>query len=1439
MKKYLNMRCLFTGILLSVISPLMANTYTVNTATDFPVSGGVVTVTGAIIGGAGAGQVSLRSAIIASNANAGADIILFNAALNGVPITLSIVNAGGVNEDACQTGDLDVTGNLTITGNGAANTIIQAGTTNANGIDKVFAINPFCNVAIAFTITGVTIRYGRNSQPFGAPDFSYTGGGIDWCGIGNSTLTMTNCVIDNNNNLNGYGGGLNIDEVAPAAGVVNITGTTFSNNNCYYWGGGVNIFGDDVQVTVNNSTISGNTTTGIGGAGTQGGGANIRITHSTANPIPFVTFDNTSITGNTGKGFGGGVCIQGSGKQNVTFQNGSSITNNTVLLNGVICQGGGIEIDADPAFTNTFNGTIITGNHADAGANARGGGVFLNTGVMNMTGGSISNNTSREGAGFALEDGTVTMNRVTATNNSATVSGGGFFTTTTSTGSLTMNFGRIVNNTAPAGSALTRNTGTISVDNNWWGINTTPAPSLIAGAVTVNNWLQLKSTASASPICSGANSIVTASFLTNSVGTPVTLANLVTLIGQSITFSSILGTLSSAQPTIQPSGTATVTYTAGGTGGAGSVNAQVDNVPAAEITPSRASITVNTASAAPTGATGTTTICSGGSTTLTVTGGTKGTGASTQWFTGSCGGLLVFTGDALNTGALVASTTYFVRYTGTCNTTTCATVTVTVVNGYTWFGSNSTSWTDASNWSACGVPPPGADITIATTTNSPTLPAGTTVVGMLTMNAGININLGGNTLSITSISGLGAITGSSTSNLIVAGTAGTINFTQTSAATRSLNNLTLSTGSSATLGNALDVYGTISLTTGSLNLNAQAVTLKSNATNTARVANLTGSTLSGATNVTVERWIKLRAGGTGRAYRLLAPTVNTTGTVRANWMEGGMNTVVGGANSNPVLLFGTHITGAGGNANGFDVTQNNQASVYATTNAVTPTYAAIGNTSGTLNALTGYFLFVRGDRSMNIHLNAAPNMPTSSTTLRTTGTLITGTQTAFTNAFIGGAGAKNLITNPYASPIDWAAVNAASTNVTGSYTYWDANIGLRGGFATVTTAGVSTPATSATQNIQSGQAFFVEASGAPVPTVSIQESHKSAGNNNGVFRTPEAPMESFRTELYFTEANGYRRVADGVIAVYDNKYKAAVDADDATEIGNWDENIAISRDGKKLAIEARPVITKTDDLPIYMNNMKKQDYEFEFTPSVFTNTNLKAELVDKFLGTRTLLSVTSSTTVGFTITDDPASAVADRFTVVFGAFGSPSGVDAITIKAFQQNGGVQVDWTSKTETDMVKYEVEKSAYGTSFSKVNSTTALGNSTTPVNYNWFDTNPVMGNNFYRIKGIDKVGNVRYSDMVKVLFGKGEPGIVVYPNPLQGKVFQVDMNNLAKGTYLLNLYNTMGQKLYSEKIQHDGAQAATKTIDLNMDVEQGFYQLQLIGDNGYKTTKSIIKN
>lgn len=87
--------------------------------------------------------------------------------------------------------------------------------------------------------------------------------------------------------------------------------------------------------------------------------------------------------------------------------------------------------------------------------------------------------------------------------------------------------------------------------------------------------------------------------------------------------------------------------------------------------------TIQSNSIAPTSITGNTTIGAGASTTLTATGGTLGTGAVVQWYTGSCAGTLVGTGASISVSPS-STTTYFVRYSGTCNSTGCVSTTVTV-----------------------------------------------------------------------------------------------------------------------------------------------------------------------------------------------------------------------------------------------------------------------------------------------------------------------------------------------------------------------------------------------------------------------------------------------------------------------------------------------------------------------------------------------------------------------------------------------------------------------------------------------------------------------------------------------------------------------------------------------------------------------------------------
>lgn len=87
-------------------------------------------------------------------------------------------------------------------------------------------------------------------------------------------------------------------------------------------------------------------------------------------------------------------------------------------------------------------------------------------------------------------------------------------------------------------------------------------------------------------------------------------------------------------------------------------------------------ITLNTLSSAPASvAASNSTVCSGSTATLTLSGGSLGTGASWQWFTGSCTGTAAGTGSSI-TVSPSSATTYFVKAVGSCNTTTCASVTI-------------------------------------------------------------------------------------------------------------------------------------------------------------------------------------------------------------------------------------------------------------------------------------------------------------------------------------------------------------------------------------------------------------------------------------------------------------------------------------------------------------------------------------------------------------------------------------------------------------------------------------------------------------------------------------------------------------------------------------------------------------------------------------------
>jgi Calx-beta domain len=282
------------------------------------------------------GQCSLIEAIVNANndaatfpecpAGSGADIIVLPANTN---VTLSAVFAKTYGQFGDSVGLPPITSRITIEGNGA--TIARQG--NAPGFGLIFVKGNSSSPGIPPTPGDLTLR-----------SLTLTGGSSFGGLSNNGTLSIENSIISGNS-----GGGVS------SSGTLTIAASTILGN----YGSGVSTsYGN---LTIQNSTISGNTTPG-GGGGVYNYAGTVAITNST-------------ISDNTAKSSGGGV----NNKYGFYGGVGRLTVSNSTISGNRANQGGGIFNDQfcfnySPLGRSgclfaalTLNGSLIAGNQASAG----------------------------------------------------------------------------------------------------------------------------------------------------------------------------------------------------------------------------------------------------------------------------------------------------------------------------------------------------------------------------------------------------------------------------------------------------------------------------------------------------------------------------------------------------------------------------------------------------------------------------------------------------------------------------------------------------------------------------------------------------------------------------------------------------------------------------------------------------------------------------------------------------------------------------------------------------------------------------------------------------------------------------------------------------------------------------------------------------------------
>ncbi|HMC89491.1 MAG TPA: hypothetical protein VKI17_08080, partial [Gemmataceae bacterium] len=315
------------------------------------------------------GSGSLRAAVLAADAHPGPDTINFKPGLSG---TIRLTS-----------GELAVTDTVKIQGPGA----LQI-TVSGNHASRVFDISGAANVSIS----GLTIADGLATQ----------GGGI--LNETGSTLSLSQCILANNQAQGGQGGGALLNETGAS---LSLTGSTLSGNQAIaapasdvFGGGLLNEGTSNVTASLfrGNQALGGASFTFFGGSVGGGidnfGGGTLTLTNT--------IFVNNQAISAAGLYFGvGGALENNSGFDNTqpsTAQISNCLFLDNLATGGAGASGNGGAIDNEGVgATMTVRYTALIGNRAVGGPNGDGVTSFsqgIGGGMLNYLGTITVNNSA-------------------------------------------------------------------------------------------------------------------------------------------------------------------------------------------------------------------------------------------------------------------------------------------------------------------------------------------------------------------------------------------------------------------------------------------------------------------------------------------------------------------------------------------------------------------------------------------------------------------------------------------------------------------------------------------------------------------------------------------------------------------------------------------------------------------------------------------------------------------------------------------------------------------------------------------------------------------------------------------------------------------------------------------------------------------------------------
>ncbi len=178
---------------------------------------------------------------------------------------------------------------------------------------------------------------------------------------------------------------------------------------------------------------------------------------------------------------------------------------------------------------------------------------------------------------------------------------------------------------------------------------------------------------------------------------------------------------------------------------------------------------------------------------------------------------------------------------------------------------------------------------------------------------------------------------------------------------------------------------------------------------------------------------------------------------------------------------------------------------------------------------------------------------------------------------------------------------------------------------------------------------------------------------------------------------------------------------------------------------------------------------------------------------------------------------------------APVPVTGLTLTGKYLNKTIQLKWSTLSEKNNSGFKVERSLDGSTFNSIGFVNGKG-SLFGSTYEFTDTKPLSGNNFYRIMQVDKDGKTSVSAVISV--NAGTVGRVsVFPNPVMNKLTIRLQETIGAGN--IRIYNSTGILCIDREIKNESA----PVIDVS-GLAKGYYNGQIVG-NGQVIQFKFLKN